>query len=66
MDKDVNQMEAVINAFYYIGSMSYKPISIEIEPDCINIMNFPSSDWLISEKIIAEEKRFISRCYHIR
>lgn len=46
--------------------MSYEPVTIEIEPDCINIMNFPGIDRSISEKTIAEGKRFISRYYRNR
>ncbi len=46
--------------------MSYEPVTIEIEPDCINIMNFPSIDRSISEKTIAEGKRFVSRYYRNR
>ena len=38
----------------------------EIEPDCINIMNFPGIDRSISEKTIAEGKRFVSRYYRNR
>lgn len=41
--------EAVLNAFNH-SYMSYEPVTIEIEPDCINIMNFPSIDRSISEK----------------
>lgn len=38
----------------------------EFEPDCINIMNFPGIDRSISEKTIAEGKRFVSRYYRNR
>ena len=41
-------------------------VTIEIEPDCINIMNFPGIDRSISEKTIAEGKRFVSRHYRNR
>lgn len=41
-------------------------VTIEIEPDCINIMNFPGIDRSISEKTIAEGKRFVSRYYRNR
>lgn len=58
--------EAVVNAFYHRDYMSCEPITIEIEPDCINIMNFPGIDRSISEKTIAEGKRFISRFYRNR
>ena len=40
--------EAVVNAFYHRDYMSYEPVTIEIEPDCINIMNFPGIDRSIS------------------
>lgn len=38
----------------------------EFEPDCINIMNLPGIDRSISEKTIAEGKRFVSRYYRNR
>ena len=28
--------EAVVNAFYHRDYMSFEPVTIEIEPDCIN------------------------------
>lgn len=58
--------EAVVNAFYHRDYMSYEPVTIEIEPDCINIMNFPGIDRSISAKTIAEGKRFVSRYYRNR
>ncbi len=58
--------EAVVNAFYHRDYLSCEPITIEIEPDCINIMNFPGIDRSISEKAIAEGKRFVSRYYRNR
>jgi len=58
--------EAVVNAFYHRDYMSYEPITIEVEPDCINIMNFPGIDRSISEKTIAEGERFVSRYYRNR
>ncbi len=58
--------EAVVNAFYHREYMSCEPVTIEIEPDCINIMNFPGIDRSISEKTIAEGKRFVSRYYRNR
>ena len=58
--------EAVVNAFYHRDYMLYEPVTIEIEPDCINIMNFPGIDRSISEKTIAEGKRFVSRYYRNR
>lgn len=58
--------EAVVNAFYHRDYMFYEPVTIEIEHDCINIMNFPGIDRSISEKTIAEGKRFVSRYYRNR
>lgn len=58
--------EAVVNAFYHRDYLSCEPVTIEIEPDCINIMNFPGIDRSISEKTIAEGKRFVSRFYRNR
>ena len=58
--------EAVVNAFYHRDYMSCEPITIEIEPDCINIMNFPGIDRSVSSKTIAEGKRFVSRYYRNR
>ena len=58
--------EAVVNAFYHRDYMSCEPVTIEIEPDCINIMNFPGIDRSIPEKTIAEGKRFVSRYYRNR
>lgn len=54
------------NVFYHRDYMSCEPVTIEIEPDCINIMNFPGIDRSISEKTIAEGKRFVSRYYRNR
>lgn len=58
--------EAVVNAFYHRDYMSYEPVTIEIEPDGINIMNFPGIDRSVSDKAIAEGKRFVSRYYRNR
>lgn len=58
--------EAVVNAFYHRDYMSCEPITIEIEPDCINIMNFPGIDRSISSRTIEEGKRFVSRYYRNR
>ena len=58
--------EAVVNAFYHRDYMSCEPITIEIEPDCINIMNFPGIDRSVSSKTIAEGERFVSRYYRNR
>ncbi|MCD8018086.1 MAG: hypothetical protein LUF92_00415 [Clostridiales bacterium] len=58
--------EAVVNAFYHRDYMSNEPVTIEIEPDCINIMNFPGIDRSISNDTIAEGQRFVSRYYRNR
>lgn len=58
--------EAVVNAFYHRDYMSCEPVTIEIEPDCINIMNFPGIDRSISDKAIIEGKRFVTRYYRNR
>ncbi len=58
--------EAVVNVFYHRDYMSFEPVTIEIEPDCINIMNFPGIGSYISENTIAEGKRFVSRYYRNR
>ncbi len=58
--------EAVVNDFYHRDYMSCEPVTIEIEPDCISIMNFPGIDRSISGKTIAEGKRFVSRYYRNR
>lgn len=47
-------------------NMSCEPVTIEIEPDCINIMNFPGIDRFIFEKTIAEGKSFVLRYYRNR
>lgn len=46
--------------------MSCEPVIIEIEPDCINSMNFPGIDRSISSQTIAEGNRFVSRYYRNR
>lgn len=58
--------EAVVNDFYHRDYMSCEPVTIEIEPDCISIMNFLGIDRSISGKTIAEGKRFVSRYYRNR
>ena len=55
-----------MNAFYHRDYMSCEPITIEIEPDCINIISFPGIDRSISQKTIMEGRRFISRYYRNR
>lgn len=58
--------EAVVNAFYHRDYLSYEPVTIEIEPDCINIMNFPGIDRSISDETIVAGSRFVSRYYRNR
>ncbi|MCD8109926.1 MAG: hypothetical protein LUE14_07480 [Clostridiales bacterium] len=58
--------EAVVNAFYHRDYMSNEPVTIEIEPDCINIINFPGIDRSILNDTIAEGQRFVSRYYRNR
>ena len=58
--------EAVVNAIYHRDYMSCEPITIEIEPDCINIISFPGIDRSISQNTIMEGRRFISRYYRNR
>lgn len=58
--------EAVVNAFYHRDYQKYEPITIEIEPDCIRIINTPGLDRSISEASIKEGKRFRSRYYRNR
>ena len=58
--------QAVVNVFYHRDYMSCQPVTIEIDPNCINIMNFYGIDRSISEKTIAKEKRFVSRYYQNR
>lgn len=58
--------EAVVNAFYHRDYLSYEPVTIEIEPDCSNIIIFSGIDRSISNKSIEEGKRFVSRYYRNR
>lgn len=58
--------EAVVNAMYHRNYLSYEPVHIEIEPDCINIISFPGPDRSISTKTLEEGKRFVSRAYKNR
>ena len=58
--------EAVVNAFYHRDYMSYEPVTIEIEPNCINIINFPGIDRSITDKTIADGERFVTRYYRNR
>lgn len=58
--------EAVVNAFYHRDYLSFEPVTIEVEPDCINIMNFPGIDRSIPTEDILEGKRFVFRYYRNR
>ncbi|MBQ6697347.1 MAG: AAA family ATPase [Lachnospiraceae bacterium] len=55
--------EAVVNAFYHRDYLSCQSVIIEIEPECIRIMNFPGIDRSIPQKAIEEGERFCSRYY---
>ena len=55
--------ESVVNAFYHRDYQSYQAIIIEIEPDCVRIINYSGIDRSISQKTIAEGERFKSRYY---
>lgn len=58
--------EAVVNAFYHRDYMKHEPVTIEIEPDCIRIINCPGIDRSVSDESIKEGKRFRSRYYRNR
>ena len=58
--------EAVVNAFYHRDYMKHEPVTIEIEPECIRIINCPGLDRSISDMAIREGKRFRSRNYRNR
>ena len=58
--------EVVVNAFYHRDYMSYEPVHIEIEPECINIISFPGIDRSISMETIEKGERFRSRVYRNR
>lgn len=58
--------EAVVNAFYHRDYTKYEPVTIEIEPDCIRIINCPGIDRSVSDATIKEGKRFRSRYYRNR
>ena len=46
--------------------MSYEPVHIEIEPECINIISFPGIDRSVSMETIEKGERFRSRVYRNR
>lgn len=58
--------EAVVNAFYHRDYMKHEPVTIEIEPECIRIINCPGIDRSVSDASIKERKRFRSRYYRNR
>lgn len=58
--------EAVVNAFYHRDYMSYEPVHIEIEPDCINIISFPGIDRSVPMDVIKRGERFQTRVYRNR
>jgi Predicted transcriptional regulator containing an HTH domain and an uncharacterized domain shared with the mammalian protein Schlafen len=58
--------EVVVNAFYHRDYMSYEPVHIEIEPECINIISFPGIDRSVSMETIEAGERFRSRVYRNR
>lgn len=58
--------EAVVNAFYHRDYMSYEPVHIEIEPDCINIISFPGIDRSVPMEIVKKGERFRTRVYRNR
>lgn len=51
--------EAVVNAFYHRDYMSYEPVHIEIEPECINIISFPGIDRSVSMETIEKGNAFV-------
>lgn len=58
--------EAVVNAFYHRDYSKYEPVTIEIEPECIRIINCPGIDRSVSDAAIKEGRRFRSRYYRNR
>lgn len=58
--------EAVVNAFYHRDYMSYEPVHIEIEPECINIISFPGIDRSVPMDVIKRGERFRTRVYRNR
>lgn len=58
--------EAVVNAFYHRDYSKYEPVTIEIEPECIRIINCPGIDRSVSDAAIREGRRFRSRHYRNR
>lgn len=58
--------EAVVNAFYHRDYMSYEPVHIEIEPECINIISFPGINRSVPMDVIKRGERFRTRVYRNR
>ena len=46
--------------------MSYEPVHIEIEPECINIISFPGIDRSVPMDVIKRGERFRTRVYRNR
>lgn len=58
--------EAVVNAFYHRDYTKYEPVTIEIEPECIRIINCPGIDRSVPDEAIKKGIRFRSRYYRNR
>jgi len=58
--------EAVVNAFYHRDYLSYEPVHVEIEPECIHIISYPGIDRSISMNDIEKGERFRTRMYRNR
>ena len=58
--------EVLVNAFYHRDYKIYEPVTVEIEPECIRIINCPGIDRSIPDSAIKEGKRFRTRYYRNR
>ncbi len=58
--------EVIVNAFYHRDYLSYEPVQIEIEPECINVISFPGIDRSIPMDVIQKGERFRTRRYRNR
>jgi len=58
--------EAIVNAFYHRDYLSYEPVHVEIEPECIHIISYPGIDRSISIRDIEKGERFRTRTYRNR
>ncbi len=58
--------EVVVNAFYHRDYTKHEPVTIEIEPECIRVINCPGIDRSVPDAAIKEGKRFRSRYYRNR